>query len=428
MSRAPTATAPTWSSSATSPNVVSGEVDGNGGYNLYLLNRNTNTTTLVNHLPGSLTATGNVGVSGPSGGGEVSPAVISANGNFIAFESEADNLVGTAPANNPGTNNVYLYNRLTAAITLASHAVGSSTTSGDSDSFAPQINADGSFVTFISLASNLISGFSLAPSGFRVENLYLFSSASAANTLVSHDGENTRASATEDVEDDTISDNGNNIAYTTQASNLLPAGTEFESDIYLYSRLTNSSLLISHEPGLDGSEGNGPSFQAEISADGSSVAFSSLATNLVSPALPATGFSNVFLYDIATDTIALVSGQDGSASIGGNGSSVYPAINARGRCSHVVFRSSATDLVVGQNGPTGNNIFLYNGSQSPSTLTLISAAAGTTTTTANGRSSSNPVIDGDGSLSGFSQHRATNLVAGQAGGGVQKRFWERHGQ
>jgi len=399
------------------PNVVPGEVDNNDGYNVYLVNRSTNTTTLVNHIPGALTATGDFGIP-DTNDVEVSPPVISANGDFVAFESRADDLVGAPSAGTPGTDNVYLYNRLTGKITLLSHAVGSPAASGNEDSFYPQINADGSFVSFISLATNLVQGFSLPPAGFLIENLYEYNSSAGTNTLVSHDGNNALASSTADVQDQSISDDGNFIAYTDEATNLLPTGTASQSDVYLYNRSTNTNALIDHIPGNDASQGNDASFDEQISADGDFVVFVSFATDLVSPNLPATGFCNVFLYDRLTDVISLVSGQDGSPSIGGNGFSVNPAIDEDG--GYVVFRSDATNLVQGQNGPTGSNIFLYNGTVSPSTLTLVSAAQGTTTTTASG-DSTDPAIDGDGSLVAFLS-TATNLVAGQSGGGVQNVF------
>src|SRR5207237_967126 len=66
-------------------NVVAGQVDNNFDQDVFLLDRTAGTVTLVSHIPGSLTTTGNAGspnttsVPGTLG----VPAVISADGNFI---------------------------------------------------------------------------------------------------------------------------------------------------------------------------------------------------------------------------------------------------------------------------------------------------------------------------------------------------------
>ena len=89
----------------------------------------------------------------------------------------------------------------------------------------------------------------------------------------------------------------------------------------------------------DGTEANGYSFGASISADGRLVAFESSASNL---ALGGdNGFGNVYLHDRLTRETTLVSkAHDGGPS---NGTSLLPCLSGRG--DSVVFVSIATNLV-----------------------------------------------------------------------------------
>ena len=78
---------------------------------------------------------------------------ISDNGRFVAFESPAPDLV-------PGDRNdhvdVFLHDRKRGQTTLLS--VSSEGTQGNDESSFPAISANGRFVAFSSLASNLVGG------------------------------------------------------------------------------------------------------------------------------------------------------------------------------------------------------------------------------------------------------------------------------
>src|SRR5262249_36368541 len=78
---------------------------------------------------------------------------ISADGRFVAFESLASNLVA-GDAN--GWLDVFVHDRQTGATELDS--VDSSGAQGDADGLYPPISADGRFVAFESQASNLVAG------------------------------------------------------------------------------------------------------------------------------------------------------------------------------------------------------------------------------------------------------------------------------
>jgi len=74
---------------SSAPNLVSGQIDTNQVDDVFLYDRDNGSVTLVSHLPGSAAATGN-GLSGTS-------AVISADGRYVAFLSQAKNLISGLP-------------------------------------------------------------------------------------------------------------------------------------------------------------------------------------------------------------------------------------------------------------------------------------------------------------------------------------------
>src|SRR4028118_1373396 len=78
---------------------------------------------------------------------------ISADGRFVAFSSGASNLV---PGDNNNTGDIFVRDRLTNTTTLVS--VDSAGNQANSDSRDPSISADGRFVAFESDASNIVPG------------------------------------------------------------------------------------------------------------------------------------------------------------------------------------------------------------------------------------------------------------------------------
>jgi Tol biopolymer transport system component len=76
-----------------------------------------------------------------------------------------------------------------------------------------------------------------------------------------------------------ISADGRFVAFESSASNLVPGDTNNTTDIFVRDTLTNTTARVS--VGLAGNQGNSESLAPSISADGQRVAFSSDATNLV---------------------------------------------------------------------------------------------------------------------------------------------------
>ncbi|MGI8684127.1 MAG: TolB family protein [Acidimicrobiales bacterium] len=326
--------------------------------------------TLASHTPVS-PATTPVGAS--------DSADSSADGAFVVFQSTAPNLVtGQSDASN--TNDVFLFERATGVVTLVSHNPASSTTTANASSFSPSISADGAFMAFHSLATNLVAGQIDANGAFDV---FLFERATGAVTLVSH----TPASATTANAisfSPSISADGAFVAFHASATNLVAGQIDANGveDVFLFQRATGAVTLVSRTPASATTTANANSFSPSISADGAYVAFHSPATNLVAGQSDANGAQDVFLLEQATGAVTLVSHTPASATTTANASSFIPSIAADG--AFVAFESYTTNLAAGQIDANGvEDVFLFQRATGAVTLVSHTPASATTTTTTN---------------------------------------------
>jgi tricorn protease-like protein len=118
--------------------------DTNGLADIFVHDRTTGATTRVSVVDSS---------GAQATGGASSNPSISPDGRFVAFESLATNLV-TGDTN--GLGDVFVHDRQTDRTTRVSVASGGA--EGNNDSFAPSISSDGDFVAFESDATNLVAG------------------------------------------------------------------------------------------------------------------------------------------------------------------------------------------------------------------------------------------------------------------------------
>jgi Tol biopolymer transport system component len=411
---------------STATNLVAGQSDDNVTDDVFLRDRRTNTTVVVSHVPGAPLQTGFRTSQQP---------VISSDGRFIAFVSLADDLVSGFTSSDPRasesiprtarlTSNLFLYEVATGTVTLVTHVSGSDPTSlvtgANGVSSNPAISADGRYILYTSAASNLVPG-QMQTNGV---NVYLYDRVTNSSVLVSHAvGSPTVTGNGNSTDQPALSGDGRFVAYayaSDGSSGLVSGQTTASSDVYLYDRTTGVNALVSHANGQPAAGGNAASTGPVISADGSTVAFVSRATNLVD-GQTGSRFTNVFLYAVGSGQVTLVSGVGGSAATTGDNDSDQPALSADG--SYVAYRSAAGNLLAGQAAPNGRNVYEY--SRQTGASTLVSVASGRPGVPANG-DSANPVIDADGSLVAY-QSDATNLVAGQGGraGALNVFVWQR---
>lgn len=244
--------------------------DFNSNRDIFLHDRQTAQTSIL-----SVTHLGN------SGNGRSDDPAISSDGRFVAFWSEATDLV---PADTNGFSDVFLHDQQSGnTILISTNSTGGQ---GDQDSNYPCISSDGRLIAFHSDASNLVLG-----DGNGGRDIFIHDRLSGQTTLVSRDtngiaGNNMSA-------DPSISADGRYIAFWSAAANLVPGDTNNDWDVFVRDLQLGVTSRVSIAS--NGSQAlSGSSFYPSISSDGRYVAFQSDASNLVAGDL---GNRDIFVHD-----------------------------------------------------------------------------------------------------------------------------------
>jgi Tol biopolymer transport system component len=229
---------------------------------------------------------------------------LSADGRFVAFESDSAHLIaGQTDAN--GKTDIFLYDRIARTTALVSRSTASPTTTGNGASYEPQVSADGRWVAFFSEATDLAPDIGAAGHGV---SLFLFDRLAGTTRWVAH----AAPSAIFGLLEHRISPDGRWIVFHSFADDVIPGlqGVPQGSQVYLWDRDTGSTVLVSHSsagPNVPGDQNSG---SALLSDDGRYVAFVSQATNLIPGQTSIDGPSllhdNTFLWDRGTGTTVLV--------------------------------------------------------------------------------------------------------------------------
>ena len=277
---------------------------------------------------------------GSAGNGASSQPAISADGRFVAFTSVATNLAPTPGGS--GTQILLRDTQTNQTILISRDTLGNA---GDGASSHPTISADGQFVAFTSVATNLAP--IIGGSGFQI---FLRDTVGNATTLVSREiGGNAGNGASSQPAISATT--GQFVAFTSAATNLAPIIGGSGSQIFLRDTVGNATTLVSREVG--GNAGNGASSQPAISATtGQFVAFASLGTNLA--AIPGGSGSQIYLRDTQGNQTSLVSKDNNLPANAGNGASGAPAIVDDG--GFVAFSSLASTLAPGANA--GSQVYV----------------------------------------------------------------------
>ena len=323
--------------------------------------------------------------TGAQGTGNSSSPHIDSSGTITTFHSDAKNLVQNDL--NLMTD-VFVHDSVTGKTTRVS--VDSSGTEANGPSVLPQVSGDGLIVAFESTATNLVAGDTNAAS-----DIFVFDRTTAITTRISVDSMGTQANGASHSA--RISENGQFVFFYSDATNLVAGDVNGKTDGFLYDRSTGTTELITVSS--FGNQGNDISYNGTVSADGSLCAFYSFASNLVPGDNNAV--SDVFLRDRVAGTTTRVSTD--SAGVQGDKASYTARISADGQ--FFSFVSDATNLI-GSDTNAASDVFRKN-LATGETIRLSEDSSGTE---ANG-SSSLPWSSGDGRLVAFGS-LATNLVAG----------------
>jgi len=253
---------------------------------------------------------------------------ISHDGRFVSFSTAASNLV---PNDTNNLRDIFVRDRKLRTTTRVNVA-GDGSQITDYPTLRSQLSGDGRFVVFDSRSSDL------APGGVSADitNVYLHELETGETVLIStgHDGSPADGHSAYDGKAD-ISYDGRYIVFHSDATNLVSGDTNAKMDVFVYDREDESISLVTRAHGGGLADGN--SRDPAISANGRYIVFSSGAKNLVEGVAP-TGMQ-IYRYDRETGEILLVSSAEGgaaddycwNASVSGDG-------------LFVVFRSAATNL------------------------------------------------------------------------------------
>ncbi len=134
-----------------------------------------------------------------------------------------------------------------------------------------------------------------------------------------------------------ISDNGRFVVFSSLASNLVLSDTNAVQDIFLRDLVANSTVRVSTSS--TGTQANNLSYYGSVSADGKLVAFSSLASNLVSG--DTNGKQDIFVRNMESGALKRISVNNSGTQ--GNGDSKNPSVSGDG--NFVAFEWIASNLV-----------------------------------------------------------------------------------
>jgi hypothetical protein len=275
----------------------------------------------------------------PEANDDTTSAVLSADGRFIALATRATNIV---PLAKNGLSQIYVYDHDFRSMELITRvAIGADVFPGNGDSIAPFIATTGHFVVYQSDASNLI--LNDTNNG---RDIFVFNRSSRVTERLNIDPGGTGTLF--DPGPPLISADGNIVVFSARPT---PMGVR---QIYVRDRAAATTTLISKN--IPGAPGDDDSEAPGLDEQGRFVVFQSDATNLV--AGDTNGLTDIYVYDIWSDRVALVNVNVNSVQA--DGESIMPTISANGTL--IAFVSRALNLVMPTDGepfPPNRTLDLY---------------------------------------------------------------------
>lgn len=222
-------------------------------------------------------------------------------GRYVVFESAADNLV---PVDTNNINDIFLRDRVNQTITRIN--VAQDGTQADGSVHLNGMSDNGQYIVFSSTASNLVSGDTNDHN-----DIFVYDRIAQTTRQISVASDGTQANS--DSFSGSISGDGRYVSYQSSASNLVPNDTNNQSDVFIYDLETSTTERVSLAN--DGTQSNGASRNASVSDDGNYVAFLSEADNLVFG--DTNNRANIFIRDRQGETTIKIEG-DSFPTLSGN--------------------------------------------------------------------------------------------------------------
>ena len=189
-------------------NLVSG--DTNGRSDIFVHDRQAGTISRVS-----------VGSGNSQGNGDSHSPSVSGDGRFVAFSSDASNLVS---GDTQSHEDIFVHDRQTGTTSRVS--VDSSGNQGNNTSASPSISSDGRFVAFQSFASNFVSGDTNGKLDLFVHDRQIGTTSRVSVDSNGNQGNNPSLLPS-------ISGNGRFVAFSSNASNLVSGDTNDSYDVFV---------------------------------------------------------------------------------------------------------------------------------------------------------------------------------------------------
>jgi Tol biopolymer transport system component len=207
----------------------------------------------------------------PGNEGGIDP-VVSDDGRFVAYRSIRETVPRTQGG--PPPAQAMLFDRQTAMRRLISAGPGGVPADASVQSVA--IAGDGSTVVFDSAAGNLVAGDVNGAADVFIHDVASGALARAAPPGAIEGGGNAPR----------VSRDGRRVVFAAYDSDYVAGDDNSSIDVFVHDRTTQSFVRVSLRPGI---QGDNDSEAPDIADDGSTVVFSSRATNLVDPPVSSGG-------------------------------------------------------------------------------------------------------------------------------------------
>jgi dipeptidyl aminopeptidase/acylaminoacyl peptidase len=286
--------------------------------------------------PHQITQRVSVSSTGAQANASSGTPAISANARYVAFVSNATNLVGT---DTNGVRDIFVHDLVTGKTKRVGVGIHGQ---ANGPSQLPAITGDGRCIAFASSASNLVPGDTN-----NATDIFVRDTVAKTTTRVSVASDGTQANGSSSAPSMSSCDD---VVYQSLASDLVSGDTNGESDVFERTPGFGTTRL---SVTTTGDQPNGPSGEPVISGNDRYVAYTSSASNLVP------GDTNLDPDVFRVDTLT---GQTERWSLATNGSQAafglstgQPSITTTG--ASIAFACDASNLAPGD-GLLSQGIFL----------------------------------------------------------------------
>jgi hypothetical protein len=269
-----------------------------------------------------------------------SHASVSADGRYVAFDGDWTQF-GTS-----GGDGVIVKDMTTGSFSDEHrNAAGEA---GSSGAGSAVVSADGRYVAFLSASSNLVDG----PASGGLYDIYVADTQGNGIVRASTGTGGTLAADGRALNPD-ISGTGRYVVFESDTSNHAAGGSTTQTDIFLKDLQSGTTTRISTS--LTGTDGNGESINAKVSADGDYVVFQSEASNLTSG--DTNGYSDIFLWSAATGKLTNITRGLAPVTNPNNGN-VNADVAFNGNDNAIVVFETARNLVAADTS-NGTDVYAY---------------------------------------------------------------------